>query len=280
MSSKPLSNLKSASPDSAGFTLLEVIISIMIMTFISLGIYQLTVETFRIRDVLTSEGEFYNTIRMAMDIVGRDVSAIYSPAMMKLPDPQASNLPSGATPAPPPADPEFVALLQTDAGRTSTYWLAASDKTGLRPSHFIGTDNKMSFVSASHVRIYRDSHESVFAKISYELVKDEGNRDAPDALMLVKTESTNAFDDDDHHDKPFVRKYPLLHGIKKFKYRYWRKDKDRWETSWDNDKEDYREKYPDIVEVTFEVTGPDRLSFEGIYKLRPEVPLRGIDPST
>jgi prepilin-type N-terminal cleavage/methylation domain-containing protein len=260
----------------AGFTLVEVMISLVILCFISLGIYQMTVETFRLRDVLMVEGEFYNTIRMSMDIVQRDISSIYSPILSR-PTPQGSPSPSpngGGAP-----DQETADYLAGDAGRTTQFWQGATEKSGLRPSHFVGTDTKMSFVSLSHVRIYRDSPESDFAKISYEITTDPENKELPDTQMLVKTESPDAFDDDDRRDKRFAHRYQLLHGIKKFKYRYWRKDKDRWETSWDSDKEDMKDKFPDIIEVTFEVVGAQRLSFDGIYKLRPEVPLRGLDPS-
>ena len=103
-------------------------------------------------------------------------------------------------------------------------------------------------------------------------------------MMLVRTENTDAFDDDDRHAEKYAHRYPLLHGIKKLRFRYWRKDKDnglgRWETSWDSDKEDFKGKYPDIVEVTLEVNGLDHLSYTGIYNFRPEAPLRGMDPSS
>lgn len=267
-----------------GFTLIEVLISVLILSFISLGIYQATTEAYHLRDVLSTEGEFYNGIRLAMDILGRDVSAIYSPTLSKAPDAQPSGRPPDAPNLP---DPEFAAVLQTDAGRTTQFWLPASEKTGLRPSHFIGAETKLSFVSLSHVRIYRDAPESVFAKVSYEIVRDEENRDFPDAqntMKLVRTVSTNAFDDDDRRDRQHQHKHTLLHGIKKLRFRYWSKEKEEkgrgWQTSWDNDKEDMKEKFPDIIEVTVEVAGPERLNFEGTYKLRPEVPLRGMDPSS
>ena len=103
-------------------------------------------------------------------------------------------------------------------------------------------------------------------------------------MALLKTENADVFDDDDRHAQKYDHKYLLLHGIKKFRFRFWRKDKDnglgKWETSWDSDKEDYKEKYPDIIEVSIDVVGPDNLSYTGLYKFRPEVPLRGLDPST
>src|SRR5215213_6023098 len=81
--------------EQAGFTLLEVLISISILVFISFGIYQATTNTFRLRDVLMNEGDFYNGIRMASSVVQRDVALIYSPALILPPKPR---LPDGTLP--------------------------------------------------------------------------------------------------------------------------------------------------------------------------------------
>lgn len=273
----------------SGFTLIEVVIVLVILTFISIGIYQMTAETFKLRDELAAEGEFYNTIRMSMDVVGRDVSAMFSPIISRPnpgPSPNPAN-PASLQPAVSPQDMQVI--LGSDQGKTGPFWLAATDKSGLRASRFVGTPEKLTFVSASHVRIYKDRPESDFAKITYELVSDEENKDSNDpalqnSFVLARTENTDAFDDDDRRSEKYAHRYLLLHGIKKLKFRYWRKDVDnglgRWETSWDNDKTDLKEKYPDIVEITVEVNGPQHLTFTGIYNFRPEVPLRGLDPST
>ena len=54
----------------------------VIMAFISLGIIQATTETFKLRDVLSVEGDFYNAIRLATDIIRRDTVNLYSPEML------------------------------------------------------------------------------------------------------------------------------------------------------------------------------------------------------
>ena len=35
-----------------------------------------------------------------------------------------------------------------------------------------------------------------------------------------------------------------------------------------------------VIEIKIEVLGPSRLSFDGLFQFRPEVPLDGLDPST
>jgi hypothetical protein len=137
----------------------------------------------------------------------------------------------------------------------------------------------MTFVTNSHLRVYKNSNESEFAKITYELQNDDLPGIEPGTQMLVKTESTNVFDDDISRDKNFIRRYPLLHGIKKWKFSYWRKDKDQTINSWDNEKEDMRNRYPDKILISFDCFGPSKVSFEGRYTFRTEMPLNGLNPS-
>jgi prepilin-type N-terminal cleavage/methylation domain-containing protein len=270
----------------AGFTLIEVLISIVILTFISLGIYQSTTETFHLREILSNEGDFYNSIRLSMNIMQRDISMIYSPTLMiPTPAPSASSSQSaqsavGRPPGTQPNPASSQAFLQSDPDLAveSDFWVAAVDKTGIRPSRFIGSEKKISFVGASHYRMYKDLPESEFSKITYELVEDEFDKES---LMLIKTESTDVFQMEERKDLT-KRVYALLHGIKKLKFRFYRKDKNlgEWQSAWDSDSDDVRNLFPDIVEVNFEVTGPSKLFFNGIYYFRPEIPLNGLNPSS
>jgi general secretion pathway protein J len=256
--------------NSRGFTLIEIMIVMAILAFISMGTYQATLETFKLRDSLSAESDFYNELRFSMNVVNRDVTLLYSPLIMKPPGPS----PSPGVVANPP-QPQ----LAQDSASESTFWSPPIDATGIRPSRFQGTDVKMSFISASHIRIYKDARETELAKISYELEKDAGNTDVPDAMVLVKHESPNVFEEDERKDTQ-THIYPLLHGIKKLKYRYYNQDKDHWETTWDSDSQDQHNIYPDQIEITIEIGGPQKQSFSGVYKFKPEVPIRGIDPSS
>lgn len=254
-----------------GFTLIEVLIAMVLLVIISLAIYQATTETYRLRDVLMHEGDFYNSIRLSMGVMDRDVSLIFSPTMM-LPTPRASFSPEQSS--------QMEEIARTDQGQTTQFWGGAVDPSGIRPSHFIGSETKMSFISVSHIRLYKESTESEFAKIIYEL---KPNTDPLNTLsgthVLIKGESPNAFEEDTPNDKSFTY-YPLLRGISKLQFRYFHKAKDQWLTSWDSDKEDLKNIYPDRIEVNLEVKGPSRLFFEGIYQMKPEIPIDGLLPTT
>lgn len=273
--------------ENAGFTLIEMLISMAVLIFISFGIFQATTETYRLRDILSTEGDFYNGIRLAMDLIQKDVNSIYSPTLMS-PNPKASSPPGtpGFTPptnsAETTIDRETQNLLSGELGQTTKFWLGATDKTGIRGTHFIGTSNKISFVAISHLRIYKDSPESEFSKITYELGSDPSPNAIPGTKVLIKTEDSNAFSDDDLKDVGLSHSYKLLQGVTELKFTYYKRDGNTWKTytSWDNEKEEVAKTFPDIIEVSISVTGPSRLSFQGTYKLRPEAPLRGLNPST
>jgi len=279
-----------------GFTLIEMLISMAILIFISFGIYQATTETFRLRAILSTEGDFYTGVRLAMDIVQKDVSLIYSPTLMAPDTKETSTSPSttSAFASIPNSnaqdaerdrdrdrDREIQNIVSSDLGQTTKFWLGAKDATGIRGSRFIGTESSMSFIAASHLRIYRDSPESEFAKVSFELIQDDSRDAIPSSMVLIKKENSDAFSDDQTNDQAFTHSYKLLRGISQFKITYYKRDGNTWKTSssWDNDKEDNKSSFPDMIEIALTVKGPSNLLFEGVYKFRPEAPLSGLNPS-
>ncbi|MFZ9595083.1 MAG: prepilin-type N-terminal cleavage/methylation domain-containing protein [Bdellovibrionia bacterium] len=254
---------------STGFTLLEVLISMAILAFICFGIFQATTQTYQLRDSLSAEADLNNEVVLAMGVIQRDIQLIYSP-VVALPQAVASGVPAGSENLPPPIPRE-------DGERSFKFWSQMVENTGLRPSRFQGTDQKLSFISTSHIRIYKESPESDFAKVTYELKKDDQNRDHPDTFVLVKTESSNAFSNEESRD-PFIKSYIVLHGIKRLSYTYYQKDGELLKTSknWDTDREETRHLFPDIIGISLEVLGRNHLSFEGEYKFKPEIPLNGL----
>jgi prepilin-type N-terminal cleavage/methylation domain-containing protein len=261
------SAFQSKAQKNAGFSLLEVLIVMAILVFVSFGIYQAVTQTFRLRASLTAEGNFYNSLRLGMSILQRDLTLIYSPTALAPPKPPQNPQDRGQNPVQQNID---------NLGVVTQFWLAG-DLSGLRFSRFQGSDNKISFVTMSHIRIYKDTPESEFAKVSYELKRDTKDPDNRGNYVLVKTESPNAFDMEDSRD-PLARSYEILRGIKTLSFSFLQRDRDTWKTSrsWDSDKEEYKNNYPDVIEVKLELVGPDHLYFEGKFKFKPEFPFNGI----
>ena len=279
---------------SEGFTLIEVMISIVLLAMISVAIYQSTTQTFRYRSKIINEGDFYGGIRLAMGLMDRDVSALFSPVNLNpknFPDPSQTPAPGNGGPTPPgfpgmnpgptgTTDPaqlqQLTDLQNSELGKESDFWLGATDLTGIRPSRFVGTENRISFVASSHLRIYKNSQESEFSKIVYELRDDPDSGLGDDAKILVKIEDPDVFDTEEKKGKS-AKVYPLLSGMKKFVFRYYRKDKKWWELTWDTNREEMKGLYPDLIELTIQVVGIAKLNFEGVYMFKPETPFYGLD---
>lgn len=280
----------SSKSSEAGFTLLEVLISLAILIFICFAIFQATTETYKLRDNLTVEGDLNNSMILAMSVVQRDINLIYSPKIA-MPNKKPAGPPNsgqnnyqqnnyqggipgnggGAIPGEEITD---------DLTQTLPFWSAAIQASGLRPSRLVGKENKLTFIALSHVRIYKEAPESEFARITYELKSDSKNMDNPGTYILMKTESPNAFANEDRQDTTAIT-YEVLHGIKSFTFSYHQKDGEGWKTlnSWDTDREDTKNIFPDIIEIKLEILGPKKFSLEGDYKFRPEIPLNGLYPS-
>lgn len=247
----------------SGFSLIEVMISIAILALISVMIVQTTSRSFQLREDLASEGEFHNSIKLAMNVMERDITHVFSPLMMMI-KPKAST--------------EGTAIPVTNPN-VSTFWGVPMDSSGLRNSRFQGQERKMSFISSSHERVYKDARESYFVKVTYNIEADP--KPAPGqegTLALFRTINTNAFDTEGDERKT-DKTYRILAGIKSANFQYFQRGKDVWIKSWDTANKDFMNHFPDTVELLLDVLGPGQLSFQGRFHYRLEAPIHGIFPS-
>jgi len=255
-----------------GFTLIEVLIALAIFAWIGIFVYRFTTQAHQIGNVINNEGDFYNEVRLSMNILEQDIEMMFSPEMIlrwnwKPADPDAIRSKLGP-------------YLEGLELRSTDYWNAVVHESGVRPSRFQGDEKSMSFITASHVRIYKDAPESVFARVRYELRADKFPPEGVEGTqVLVKMISADAFSLDDT-DKEKFKIYPLLSGIKKFRVKYYQKEKDNWSNSWDSDSSDYKDKLPDAVQVELEVTRSIKLSFDGLYQFKLELPLNDGFPTS
>ncbi|MFL5812365.1 MAG: type II secretion system protein J [Bdellovibrionia bacterium] len=284
---------------SAGFTLIEVMITVAILAFISLGIFQAVTSSFKIRDELGQEADFYTGIRLAMGIMNRDVTMMYTPTLLLSTQKQKtsgssdnsgnsnSSDNSGSTREAPKFDEsQIAAATAADLSRSFMFWSAAADKNGLRPARFIGTSSKMSFISATNFRVYKDSPESEFAKVTYGVEPDNeppiNGFKVDGSNILIKQINPDVFNNDDTSEGEKSHRYTLLRGVTSCKFTYYRWDDNKSFTaftSWDSDKEDFRWRMPDMIQVEIEVKGQTGLSFTGFYQFKPEIPLNGLNSS-
>jgi hypothetical protein len=148
--------------------------------------------------------------------------------------------------------------------QASDFWGPILDPSGIRASRFKGKDTEISFVCASHVRIYQMKKESIYAKVRYELVRQEPNpnlskeeNDKQAGLFsLIKVENTNAFETEEPKDAPYVNRYVILNHVKKLKFRYFKGDEKEPKKDWDSEGSENKGAFPSSVEMEVSLIGP------------------------
>src|SRR5690242_16028508 len=78
-------SFKRSQHNQSGFTLIEMMIALTILAVISVGVYNTTSSSFQLREKLETESDFYNSVRSALDKVGRDIIHLYTPQLSALP---------------------------------------------------------------------------------------------------------------------------------------------------------------------------------------------------
>lgn len=263
----------------SGFTIIELMIAMTILAFISMGIYSATTETYRRRDQTEQEGDFYNSIRVALDVMGRDISAMYTP--------QGEALPGDLGKAPPPEQPGQAPgqARRNQAGyggyggyggggannALTDFWGEPINEHGVRPSRFQGDEKKISFISSSHMRLYRDSAESEIAKIRYTLEEPKVKDPLMKGKVLVKHEDP-AFYTESTRDSETEQSFALLENVKDITFEYLDGEKDSWSKRWDTASADHKDIPPSVIKVTLEIFMPaSENTFTVVQQFRQEL---------
>jgi prepilin-type N-terminal cleavage/methylation domain-containing protein len=257
-----------------GFTLIEILIAMTIMAFISMQIFMALRGSFSRRESFLARNDFHNAITLAIGVIERDFQLLYSPKVM-VPDWRKEKQPTEDEPG-----REGASFLENipsnEQNASSEFWGDLIDVTGVRHSRLIGQQSSLSFLSAGHLRIYQDAPESIFAKVSYEFQEDPYPAEGLEGtFVLMKRVNTDVFNMDED-DNDHTHSYPLLNGITEFQFRYYEKGKETWHNNWDTQSTEFKNIFPDAIEIQLTATGGESLNFEGNYLIRPETGIHGL----
>jgi type II secretion system protein J len=134
---------------------------------------------------------------------------------------------------------------------------------------FDGKEDRLDFITFSHLRYIRDAKESDSAEVSYFLVPDPENTGS---RILMRRESAVI----DKNLQEGGVSYPLLHGVRSLRFEYLASDKeDEWKQIWDSQSLDAGNKLPRAVRIQIELTAPDE---EEARKVSLTVPIRLSKP--
>ncbi len=259
-----------------GFTLIEVMIALFILVMIGTTTSKAVIDAAKLKEVLKDETEFASEFRTSTLFIERDLSQIFNPRWFLAPDFRPLDPYNPPPPPPPPAPgqrPPLPVLGIDEINRRtrgrgfqpSEFWGPILDPSGIRASRFKGKETEISFVTASHVRIYQSKKESIYSKVRYELAKQEPNPNLSaeqnqkyaGLFSLIKIENTRAFELDEPKDSPYVNSYVILNNVKKLKFSFYKPgDKDPVR-EWDSENSDQKGKFPASVEMEVTLVGPE-----------------------
>ena len=266
-----------------GFTLIEVMISLFILVLIGVTTSKAVIEAAKLKEVLKEETESSSEFRTSIGFIERDLNQVFNPRWFLPPDqkaidPYAAPVPQQAGIAAPTFTVEEMnRKMRGQAFMPTDFWGPVFDITGIRPSRFKGTENTMSFVSASHTRIYQQKKESIYAKIRYEVIPQAVNpnltREQAEQMKglqtLQKIENTQAFNFDDPKDAPSINYYAILNNIKKIKFGYYKRGEKDPVHTWDSEALDSKGIFPEAVEVEVSILSPNGRTIDAkiLFKL-------------
>ncbi len=238
--------------NSHGFTLIEIMVSIFILSGLSI----LTAEA--IRNGLNSR-EKYNRqirdsaqVRDALRVMERDVQLafhhrdIFTTMLNDIKKKQAG----GSAPPPPPGfnDPNQEVPGQKPIPKNLT--------------SFIGDAESVHFTSLSNVRLYKDAPESEQMEVGYftrqcrSRKPKRGNQEAGSSLCLVRRTYANIDEDVTQGGTEVV----LVENVQEFKLRYFGPQREDWIEVWKTGKNGdaiSKENFPYAVEISLAVHDKD-----------------------
>lgn len=230
-----------------GFTLLEILIAISILAFISLGVVSITENAAVTKERTTKINENNLQIETAMSRFEWDFSQIYSPLYFStrlntnnVPNQTGSPIINMENPQGNPYLQQYFEQVSLRFERNEHF--SSLSKEGLPiPRFFSPEKNIFEFFTTSNRRKVENQKQSHFAWVRYSLVSqeevedEEENSNIPKSLKsLVRYVSS----DDPYSDKRIniedvdrVKGAILLRNIENLEFQFWDFQKRKWETS-------------------------------------------------
>lgn len=236
-----------------GFTLIEIMVALLILSGLSLGMAFSVKSGLADRKKVQAQLSEESLVRDAMRLIVSDVAAAfhhrdYTVATYnkvlelrkkKMTGTQPGQVSGGAA-----------TTAQPDPLATATPLPVPTQLTA-----FVGSSEAMTFTVRNHVRRFLDAKESDQARISYYLKSCRGlNAKSPTSSCLVRLETTNPTNDFplSPPDEDDAKGVILVRNVTEFKLRYIVLGQQDFVDSWDSTASSgaAKERFPDAVEIS------------------------------
>jgi prepilin-type N-terminal cleavage/methylation domain-containing protein len=256
---------------SAGFTLIEVMITITILGTLTVLVAQSMQTAIKSKAKLQTQIDDVSRMRDAMRLLQRDVNLAYHyrdiekeiDAIIK-----KKNNPTAAAPGTPGFVPPVVQPGQPgqpSPGQDPDQIGAAMPNGERREvvrkdpaTHFVGNGETLNFVTMNNARTVRDSKSADFAEVGYELKDCKSLKaDAGSSKCLWRRSSPLVDLDVTKGGNEIV----LLENVTEFKLRYIGKGKQEWVSDWRSDSGGdgvTKNNFPTAVEISLSLTKKEK----------------------
>lgn len=224
----------------SGFTLLEVILAVTILSTLTILSTQVISRALKARTKIQSEVDDVSALRDSMRMIRTDISLAYHHRDFEkeiqdlVAKPKTSNVVGAIAPPVAPPPPR-----QTKRGDPTT--------------HFIGTDNELNFVTMNGGRTISNITQADFAEVGYSL-KSCSNLTTKQASQCLYRRTQVLLDED---VKTGGNEIVMLENVTEFKVRYIGETKQDWVSTWNSTSSSSdagtRELFPDAVEVSLTI---------------------------
>lgn len=246
--------------DQKGFTLLEILIAIVLLAFITFGVVSITENAVNTKDRTTATNQNNLQIETAMSRFEWDFSQIYSPlyfsTVMSFQNPnnqgnqggdnsgQQSGAQQGAQGgAISPYLQQYYEQLVTRFERNEHF--SSVSKEGMPiPRFYAPEKNIFEFFTTSNRRKIENQKQSHFSWVRYQLANQEQTKEEEENPAIPKslkslvryTSSDDPYSDKriDPEDIERVKGAVLLRNVESLEFQYWNFQRRKWETSLKN----------------------------------------------
>jgi len=200
-----------------GFTLIEVMISMAIFSFIALGTAGAIQRGITARKIVQNRWDEAHGIRTALRIFNRDV---------------------------------YLAFHKQKKAGEDPFGFRSGKERSFRTS-FLGESERVDFTSLSHRKIYGDVHESELCEVGYFLEPNEKN----DGFRLMRRKSVIVEGKIDEGGETQT----LLENVVSLEFGYYSIKDERMFDVWDIESIDFKDTFPDAVQMKIVVKTKRRL---------------------
>lgn len=211
--------MEQRSGNDAGFTLIEIMVAVAILTVISLLLWQSSAVIMNAKLRYEEEDIRFQEAVMALTRLSDDLSMSY--------------------------------LYQTQ-----DHLGTSGQGEKLSEIAFVGKDSgsqdSLNFASMSNIRYIAGSHDMERAEISYYLKQTESEDEDHAGYDLVKRVQSPP----DAEPEEGGLEYVVLENVKEFDLQFYDKDQDQWGSSWDSTSAETNNKMPRAVEIRLVIPDP------------------------